>query len=88
MGFKVSEQDRYYAEYILNILKTDPVKIMSWGFCKPTIIHNGLRCSDNGFIHKGWVDVVLQEADDNFTVKPLNQIDTSPNPLNPFILIC
>ncbi len=69
----VTEKDKLCAEYVLSILKTDMVKIMSWGFCQPTLVEDGLRFHVNGLMHQGWVEVNYVESTDDFKVKLLTQ---------------
>ena len=59
------------AKYILSILRTNPVIVLSWGFNRPMAITNGLRFRVNGFLHSGIVEVVYEEGTDLFTVRTL-----------------
>ena len=59
------------AKYILSILRTNPIVVLSWGFCFPVAITNGLRFIVNGFLHQGIVEVIYEEGTDLFTVRTL-----------------
>ena len=61
------------AKYILQILKTQPIVVFSWGFHDAYPIHNGLRFKVNGYLHQGFVDVVYNEGADLFVVNTLNE---------------
>ena len=60
------------AKYILQILRTQPIVVFSWGFHNAYPIRNGLRLSVNGYLHQGLVDVVYDEGADLFVVNTLN----------------
>lgn len=57
------------AYYIMSILRTNPMVVLSWGFNKPASIKNGLRFYVNGFKHVGWVEVVYDEGWDLFNIR-------------------
>lgn len=61
------------AKYILQILRTQPIVVFSWGFHNAYPISNGLRFSVNGYLHQGLVDVVYDESADLFVVNTLNE---------------
>ena len=60
------------AKYILQILRSRIIIIMSWGFHHPVAIENGLRFNVNGFIHQGKVEVIYNASSDLFEVRLLN----------------
>ena len=60
------------AKYILQVLKTQPIIVFSWGFHNARAIQNGLRFEVNGYLHQGSVDVVYNEGADLFEVSTLN----------------
>ena len=60
------------AKYILQILRTQPIVVCSWGFHNAQPIHNGLRFSVNGYLHQGDVEVIYNEGADLFVVNTLN----------------
>ena len=60
------------AKYILQILKTQPIIVFSWGFHNAYPIHNGLRFNVNGYLHQGDVEVTYCEGADLFVVNTLN----------------
>lgn len=60
------------AKYILQILRTQPIVVFSWGFHNAYPISNGLRFSVNGYLHQGSVDVIYDEGADLFVVNTLN----------------
>lgn len=59
------------AEYILSIFRTQLMIVFSWGFHRPTALHNdeGLAFKVIGFKHKGWVFVKYNEGKDLFDVE-------------------
>ena len=59
------------AKYILQILMSRIIIIMSWGFHRPVAIENGLRFNVNGFIHQGKVEVIYNAGSDLFEVRLL-----------------
>jgi len=62
------ENDKEMAEYIYSILLLQPTKLMSWGFQRPRIIHNGLSFFVNGFKYKGKVSIEYNEGKDLFDI--------------------
>ena len=60
------------AKYILQILRTQPIVVFSWGFHNAYPICNGLRFSVNGYLHQGKVEVIYCEGVDLFKVNLLN----------------
>lgn len=60
------------AKYILQILRSQPIVVFSWGFHQAYPISNGLRFSVNGYLHQGEVEVVYCEGADLFKVNALN----------------
>lgn len=61
------------AKYILQILRTQPIVVFSWGFHNAYPIYNGLRFSVNGYLHQGKVEVAYNEGADLFEVSTLNE---------------
>lgn len=59
------------AEYILSILRMEPMVVFSWGFHRPTALPDdgGLAFKVDGFKHKGWVLVKYDEGKDLFDVE-------------------
>ena len=74
--------DKEMAEYIYSILMADKIKIWSWGFHDPRIIHNGLTFSVNGFKHKGKVSIQYNEGQDLFDVFLLDDNDKTVDTIN------
>lgn len=60
------------AKYILQILSHYLSIVWSWGFNTPVALPNGLKFHVQGYLHKGWVEVVYDEGYDTFTVRTLN----------------
>ena len=58
------------ANYILRILRSQPMILFSWGFHNPVALANneGLRFSVEGFKFKGTVEIVYNETWDLFNV--------------------
>ena len=61
------------SSYILSILRTQIMVMLSWGFHDAKAIENGLQFCVQGFLHKGKVQVIYDEGYDLFTVRLLNQ---------------
>ena len=64
------EYSREIAGYILSIFRTNPFVVMSWGInpASITIVEVGVKFHVQGFIHTGYVQVVLNEGEDLFEV--------------------
>lgn len=58
------------AEYIMQILKTQLMVVLSWGFNNPIALtgNRGLKFNVNGFKYKGAVEVIYNEGSDLFDV--------------------
>ena len=58
------------AGYILSIFRTNPFVVMSWGINPASIevVDLGVKFHAQGFKHKGFVQVVLNEGEDLFEV--------------------
>ena len=65
--------DTTMAKYIIDILKTHPNIVMSWGYHNAIAIENGLVFLVQGFLFKGWVKVLYNEGLDLFTVYLINR---------------
>ena len=63
------------AMYIWSILKTQMTVIMSWGLdpSKARVIDNGMEIYVQGFLHKGFVQITLNEGTDLFEIKLLSE---------------
>lgn len=63
------------AMYIWSILKTQMTVIMSWGLdpSKARVINNGMEIFVQGFLHKGFVQISLNEGTDLFEIKLLSE---------------
>ena len=64
------------ANYIMQILKTNLGIVFSWGFHNPVAINNGLKFRVQGYLHRGWVEVIYNEGKDLFEVKTINRNGT------------
>ncbi len=60
------------AKYILQILRTQPIVVFSWGFYGAYPIGDGIRFKVNGYLHQGDVEVRYDEGADLFVVNTLN----------------
>ena len=60
------------AKYILQILRTQPIVVFSWGFHNAFALSNGLKFSVDGYLHQGKVEVLYNEGADLFMVNTLN----------------
>ena len=56
------------AKYILAILRSQLMIVLSWGFHNPVALNNGLQFQVNGYKHKGKVQVKYDEGSDLFSV--------------------
>ena len=56
------------AKYILNIFRTQPMIVFSWGFHNAHALPNGLRFCVDGFKYTGIVDVIYNIGADLFNV--------------------
>ena len=63
------------AGYILNIFRTNPFIVMSWGINPASIevVDLGVKFHVQGFKHKGFVQVVLNEGEDLFEVTLISE---------------
>ena len=64
------------ARYILRILRSQLMVVLSWGFHSAYAIDNGRAFYVNGYLHKGKVEVVYDEGWDLFTVRTINRDGT------------
>ena len=57
-------------KYILQILRTQPIVVFSWGFHNPQRLPNdkGLKFQVEGFKYQGSVEIVYMEGKDLFDV--------------------
>lgn len=72
------------ANYIMQILKSQLMKMWSWGFNNPIALANnkGIKFNVNGFKHKGWVEVVYDEGADLFNINLLNDSNNVVKQIN------
>ena len=61
------------AKYIMQILRTQSMIVMSWGFNSPVALPNGLKFKVQGYLHRGWVEVTYNEGRDLFEVRTINK---------------
>lgn len=61
------------AKYIMTILRSQPMIVFSWGFHNPVALPNGLKFRVQGYLHKGWVEVIYNEGLDLFEVRTINR---------------
>lgn len=57
----------------MSILRSQTMIVLSWGFHNPVAINNGLKFRVQGYLHRGWVEVVYNEGRDLFEVKTINK---------------
>jgi len=67
-----NEFEKEVFEYVLKIFSYYQPIVDSWGFDNPVVIENGIRFEVSGFIHTGYVDVILA-GNDTFTVTLWNK---------------
>ena len=63
------------ANYIFSIFRTNPFVVMSWGInpASITIVDVGVKFHVQGFLHTGYVQVVLNEGEDLFEVTLISE---------------
>ena len=64
------------SEYIIKVLRTQIMIVLSWGFHNAKAIEDGLAFYVNGFIHQGRVEVVYDECWDLFNIRLINEDGT------------
>ena len=64
------DYNKEMANYIFSIFRTNPFVVMSWGInpASITIVEVGVKFHVQGFIHTGYVQVVLNEGEDLFEI--------------------
>ena len=69
------EYSKEIAGYILSIFRSNPFVVMSWGInpATITIVDVGVKFHVQGFIHTGYVQVVLNEGEDLFEVTLISE---------------
>ena len=67
------DYSREIASYILSIFRTNPFVVMSWGIASITIVEVGVKFHVQGFIHTGYVQVVLNDGEDLFEVTLISE---------------
>ena len=69
------DYSREMAGYILSIFRTNPFVVMSWGINPASIevVDLGVKFHVQGFKHKGFVQVVLNEGEDLFEVTLISE---------------
>ena len=69
------EYSKEIANYIFSIFRTNPFVVMSWGInpASITIVEVGVKFHVQGFIHTGYVQVVLNEGEDLFEVTLISE---------------
>ena len=69
------DYSREIAGYILSIFRTNPFVVMSWGINPASIevVDLGVKFHVQGFKHKGFVQVVLNEGEDLFEVTLISE---------------
>lgn len=75
-------------KYILNILRSQPIVVFSWGFHNAQALPNGLRFAVNGYLHQGLVDVVYNDGADLFVVSTLDGNGTIKQQVEDVYLDC
>lgn len=56
------------ANYIFQILRSQPLIIWSWGFNSPEAVLNGLRFNVSGFKFSGIVEILYNDGSDLFDI--------------------
>lgn len=60
------------AMYIMSILRSQFIVVLSWGFHSAYVIEDGLEFSVEGYLFTGDVQVTYDEGTDTFKVRLLN----------------
>ncbi len=70
-----NDYNKEMAEYIFSIFRSNPFVVMSWGIdpATITIVDLGVKFHVQGFKHKGYVQVVLNEGEDLFEVTLISE---------------
>ena len=66
---KITQEDFDMAKYILTILLSNRMVVMSWGTHNAKTIKNGIRFQVNGFKHMGFVEIIYNHGKDLFDIK-------------------
>ncbi len=61
------------AEYILRVLRTQVIVVMSWGFHNAKAIEDGIAFNVQGFKFNGRVEITYDEGWDLFDIRLLNE---------------
>ncbi len=61
------------AEYILRVLRTQIVLVMSWGFHNAKAIEDGIAFQVQGFKFNGRVEITYDEGWDLFDIRLINE---------------
>lgn len=69
---ELNQEDMEMAKYIADILFSEKIIVMSWGFHKPMVIPDGIRFSVQGYVHTGMVEVIYNHGWDLFLVRLLS----------------
>ena len=78
----ITNEDINLGKLILQILKSDVVILMSWGFNSPIVIKMGLRFKVNGFkLKNGTISIKYNGGSDLFDLTFNNQDGTVRNTL-------
>ena len=69
------EYSKEMANYIFSIFRTNPFVVMSWGINPASIevVNLGVKFHVQGFKHKGFLQVVLNEGEDLFEVTLISE---------------
>ncbi len=69
------DYSREIAGYILSIFRTNPFVVMSWGINPASIkiVKVGVKFHVQGFIHTGYVQVVVNEGEELFEVTLISE---------------
>ena len=69
------DYNKEMANYIFSIFRSNPFVVMSWGInlASINIVEVGVKFHVQGFIHTGYVQVVLNEGEDLFEVTLISE---------------
>ncbi len=72
---QIVNEDVFYRFQSFAIFRTNPFVVMSWGInpATITIVEVGVKFHVQGFIHTGYVQVVLNEGEDLFEVTLISE---------------
>ena len=69
---ELNQEDMEMAKYIVDIVFSEKIIVMSCGIHKPRVIPDGIRFNVQGYVHTGMVEVIYNHGWDLFLVRLLS----------------